>query len=224
MKKTLFFQFMLTFIFTSVGTAKTIKYIELGINQSKFRNEESKSQFGPSFGVGLDYYPLKAFGGFVGSGLMYQNKRFLVEDRTWPTDFFPEFSSYVVTGDFKVNVSYLEIPMHIGYSVKINTFTHSSLFAGYSLSLPIINHTRVIENNVRLLNADEVGIYDFDYILVDENYMSMAKNCYVGFSLIYKRYAVLFTYTKALSITSGVSSKSIQDKIDNIKISFAVMF
>jgi len=57
--------FALALMPAATGSAKTVKYVELGINQSRFRKQECKSKIGPSFGVGLDYYPIKSFGVFI---------------------------------------------------------------------------------------------------------------------------------------------------------------
>ncbi|OPZ71717.1 MAG: hypothetical protein BWY83_01016 [bacterium ADurb.Bin478] len=63
MKKALFFFLLFLPI---PASAKTLKYVELGINQSRFRNQECKSMIGPSCGLGLDYYPVKSLGAFIG--------------------------------------------------------------------------------------------------------------------------------------------------------------
>ena len=208
----------------ATASAKTLKYFEIGINQSKFRNEVCKSKIGSSFGIGLDYYPIRSLGVFIGSEMLYQNKRLLVEDRTWPNDIDPEFANGVWTGDFNVNISYLEIPLQIGYSVRIKNKITSSFFIGYSLSIPIKDHTKTKNRKVRELEPDERGTFDFDYVLVDESSVPMSKNFHLGFRLTFTRFALLISYAKAMSFTENLAQKSIQGKIDSFRILFAYMF
>lgn len=224
MSKKLFFLFVLTLIITVTGNARTLKYIELGINQSKFRTESCESKIGPTSGIGLDYYPINSFGAFIGSGLLYQNKRLLAEDRTWPSALDPADAFWVTSGDFDVNISCLEIPLQIGYSIKIKNQLSSSIFTGYSLSIPMKDHTKTKNRKVRELDPDEIGTYDFDYVLVDESYTSWSKNYYLGLRLSLNRFALLISYAKALSFTKNLEAKSIQGKIDSFRISFAYLF
>jgi hypothetical protein len=225
MKKTILFPLLiLTLILAESGSARTLKYVELGFNRSEFRNQECKSKIGPSVGIGLDYYPIKSVGAFVGSALLYQNKRLLVEDKTWPNDIDPESAEEVWTGDIDVNISYLEIPLQIGYSAKLNNYFSSSVFTGYSLSLPIKDHTRTQNRKVRELTPNERGRFDFDYVLVDEDGPWLSNNFHVGFRLSYNRFAVLFIYAKALSFTENMGQISIRGKIDSFRASIAYMF
>ena len=116
MNKTLLFLGMITLVMAVSGDARTLKYVELGINQSNFRNESSQSNIGPSFGIGFDYYPFKSFAGFIGTGLIYQNKRILIENRTWPSALYPEIANWIVRGDFHINLSFVELPLQMGYT------------------------------------------------------------------------------------------------------------
>jgi hypothetical protein len=225
MKKiALFLLLILTLIITATGSSKTLKYVEIGINQTKFRKEVCKSKIGPSFGMSVDYYPMNAFGAFIGSGLLYQNKRLLVKDRTWPSALDPRWASWIITGDFDISISYLEIPLHLGYSIRLNGQISSHIFTGYSFSIPIKDHTKVRETAIRELAPDEQGTYDFDYVLVDESGVSYSKNFYIGFRLAYNRFALLFNYVKALSLTKDMLGISIHGKIDSFRTSFAYMF
>jgi hypothetical protein len=222
-KPILFLLLIFTLAMTQIISAKTIKYVELGFNQSKFRNQDCKSKIGPSFGLGLDYYPIKNFGAFIGTELLYQNKKLLVEDKTWPTSLEPRFSNEVMTGDLDINISFLELPMQIGYSFKIKNRIFSSVFTGYSLSVPVKDHTKIKNRKVRELLPDERGKFDFDYVLVDESSVSMSKNFNIGLRLTCKRFAFLFNYEKALSFTKDIRGLNIEGKIDGYKILFALM-
>jgi hypothetical protein len=225
MKKSVLFPLLIiTLILAESGSARTLKYVELGFNQSEFRNQECKSKIGPSFGIGLDYYPIKSIGAFIGTELLYQNKKLLVEDKTWPDFLFPELANHVITGDIDISISYLEIPLQIGYSIKLNNHFSSSISAGYSLSIPIKDHTKSKNKKVRELTLEERGKFDFDYVLVDESAVSWSKNYHAGLQLSYKRLALLICYTKALSLTEQIYRKNIQGKIDSFRASFAFIF
>jgi len=225
MKKiTLFRLLVITLLIAATGNTKTLKYVEIGINQSEFRNEACKSKIGPSLGIGIDYYPIKSIGAFIGSELLYQNKKLLVENKTWPTSLDPQFSNQVVTGDIDINISHLEIPLQIGYSIKLSNQFSSSLFIGYSLIIPIKDHTKSKNKKVRELTPEERGKFDFDYVLVDESAVSWSKNYHAGLQLSYKRLALLVCYTKALSLTEQIYRKNIQGKIDSFRVSFAFIF
>ena len=223
-KTTLFSLLFLTLTIFATGSARTLKYVEIGINQSKFRNEACKSKIGPSFGIGLDYYPINSLGVFIGSGLLYQNKKLLVEDKTWPDFLYFESAEGVWTGDFDVNISYLEIPLQIGYSFRIKDQISSSIFAGYSISFPIKDHTKTKNRKHRELTPDERGKYDFDYVLLDESTVSWPANYHFAFRLSYDRFALFFSYIRALSFAENMEGKSIQGKIDSFRISLAYMF
>lgn len=226
MNKKLFFLFVLPLIIAATGSARTLKYIEFGINQSKFRNEACTSKIGPSFGVALDYYPINSLGAFIGSGLLYQNKIFYLENRTWPTDFDPEYSWEVSTGDIDINISYLEIPLQIGYSIEINDQFTSSILTGYSLSIPIRDNTKIRNWTIRDLEPAERGTYDFDYVFLDEAGVAGAwsTNYHVDLRLGFNRFVILISYVKALSSTDDILGWTIHDKIDGFRVSFAYMF
>jgi hypothetical protein len=225
MKKPILFPLLiLTLILAESGSARTLKYVELGFNQSEFRNQECKSKIGPSFGIGIDYYPIKSIGAFIGTELLYQNKKLLVEDKTWPSALDPRDASWVITGDLDICISYLEIPLQIGYSIKLNKHLSSSIFTGYSLSIPIKDRTNHTEKSVRELTPDERGRYDFDYVLVDESRVSWSNNYYIGFKLSYNPLTLLIAYVKASSFTKDIEGINIQGKIDSFRASFAYMF
>ena len=222
MKHTTLVIFILTLV--AVGNAKTLRYVELGINQSKFRNQDCKSKVGPAYGLGLDYYPIKSYGAFIGTGLLYQNKKLLVEDKTWPSFLFSEFAEDVWTGDFDINISYIEIPLQIGFSIKLYDQLSASIFTGYSFSIPIKDYTKTKNRKVRELTPDERGKFDFDYVLVDESGVSTSKNYNIGFRISWNQFAFVINYKKALSFTKDMEGKSIQGKIDSYRMSFAYLF
>ena len=223
-KPILYFLLVFSVTLTEISSAKTVKYIELGFNQSRFRNQECKSKIGPSFGLGLDYYPIKSFGAFIGTELLYQNKKLLVENKTWPTSLFTESSSEVITGDLDINLYYMELPIKFGYSFKLSDQFLTSIFAGYSLSIPLNDKTDHLEKNVRQLAPSERGKYDFDYILVDESGVSWSKNFNVGLRFSYNHFALMLNYSKALSFTKDIEGINIQGKIDSYKASLAFLF
>ena len=216
--------FALALMLATALNAKTVKYVELGINQSKFRNQECKSKIGPSLGLGFDYYPVKSFAAFIGTELLYQNKKLLVENKTWPTSLFTESSSEVITGDLDINLYYMELPIKFGYSFKLSDQFLTSILAGYSLSIPLNDKTDHLVKSVRQLAPSERGKYNFDYVLVDESGVSWSKNFNVGLRLSYNHFALMLNYLKALSFTKDIEGINIQGKIDSYKASLAFLF
>jgi len=204
--------------------AKFSKYVGVGLNRASFRTEECKALWGPSLEIGLDYYPVKSFGGFIGSGLMYQNKKLFMENRTWASAWPSEYSEWVWSGDFDVSISYLEIPLQIGYSIKINDGFSASIFSGYSLAIPLKDHTRTKNRKVTPLMPNEIGAFDFDYFLTDESGVPCSINHHIGCQLSYYQYILIISYAKGLSSTKSLEGKSVDDKIDAFKISIAYRF
>lgn len=204
--------------------AKFSKYVGVGLNRSSFRTEECKSLIGASVELGLDYYPVKSFGGFIGSGILYQNKRVFLENRTWPSHLDPKHSFEVKSGDFNVTVSYLELPLEIGYSFKFTTQFLFSIFSGYSLAIPLKDHTKTQNRKIRPLMPDEFGVFEFDYRLTDESGVPVSINQDIGCQFSYSQYFLIISYAKSLSSTKSLEGKSVDDKIDSFKISFAYQF
>jgi len=224
MYKKLIILSIITLLWISKGKTKTTRYIELGINQSQFRNESCKSKIGPSIGMGFNYYPINSCGLFVGSGLVYQNKRMLLEGRTWPSTLEPEYASWIITGDLDISILYLEVPLTIGYSFRVLSQFSSSSYAGYSFSFPLKDNTRHTENEIREIKPDERGTHNFDYLLVDESGVSWSNNYHIGFRFSYSRFALTTSYVRALSFTKDIEGINIKSKLDSYKISFAVTF
>lgn len=217
--------FALALMLASTGNAKTVKYIELGFNQSKFRDQDCKSKIGPSFGLGLDYYPIKSFGAFIGTGLLYQNKKLLVEDKKWPSNLYPELALTVYSGDFDVNISYLELPLQIGYQMKLRDQISVAIFSGASLLIPMKDHTRAKNLTRRELTPAERGKFnDYDYYRLDETRVSWSQNFNIGVRLSYNHFGFMFSSAKAISFTQNIKSKTIRGKVDSYKASLAFLF
>ena len=203
--------------------ARTNTYIKTGINISFFRTDEGKSEPGFCFGVSREFYPIRSFNGFLGLGLNYQQKKYILENRTWSTNYFDPDDSDINLGNINVNVSFIEIPVMFGYSVNINDSFTSSIYAGYGLSIPISEHTKCSNVKIIPLEPEKRGTYEFDYILLDENYTTISQNFHFGARLSYKRFAIILNYAMALTITEGVSTLSVRDKIDTFEISAAFL-
>lgn len=203
--------------------ARSLTSLKLGANISSFRTEAGKSKPGLCFGFGKEFYPIRSCNGFFGFGLDYQQKKYILENRTWPGGMDPNDSD-IIMGDINVNISYIEIPLKFGYSVHINNRYTSSIYAGYSLSIPLKNHTKVSNRKSILLGPDERGSYEFDYIREDWDHAMALTNSYVGVRLSYKRFAIIISYARALSNTEGITNLTVRDKIDTFEISAAFLF
>jgi len=216
--------FALALMLATALNAKTVKYVELGINQSKFRDQECKSKIGPLLGLGFDYYPVKSFAAFIGTELLYQNKKLLVRHKTVPSSLYSETAMTVITGDIDIKISYLELPLHIGYRMKLRTPFLVAFFSGYSLLIPIKDHTRVKNMTYRELAPAERGKFNFDYYLVDETRVSWSQNFNIGVRLSYEHLGFMLIYAKAISFTQNISGINMHGKIDSYKASLAFLF
>jgi hypothetical protein len=212
-----------TFIIAATGSSRTLKYVELGINKSQFRTEKCKSLIGLSMGIGLEYYPLKSFNSFFDLGLTFQQKKFILENRTWRSDPYYD-QSEIEKANININISNVEIPIKIGYMINIKNKYRTNLFTGYSLSIPIMNNTKIKNQMTVPLGPEERKTYKFDYLPLDENYTIPSTNFLIGCRFIINRLAIIIIYSRALSITEGASSLSVKDKIDTLKISTAFLF
>ena len=225
MKKNSLFVLMFMLFIASISSAKTSKYIELGINKSKFRNVRCESKKGWLLSFGADYFPIKTIDAFIGTGLMLQNKRILTKNRTRPSNSDPYLASFIITRDTDINIFYLELPVHIGYSIKINQQLKLNALAGVSYAIPVYNNTKVNKTSDRQLSVDEIGNIEFDDVFVDENYTSGAKNYHIGMRVCYLRFAFSLFYSKALSVSTGVDeATSLQGEIDNISLTVSYIF
>ncbi len=221
MKKYLLFVLAFLSLRPFDGKTESTNYIELGLNLSKFRNEKCISQPGLTLGFIKDFYPIHSFDGFISFGINYHRKMFSLENRTWKSN--PYDSDFEIErGDINVNISYIDVHASVGYSIIKNQF-NSDIYTGCSLSLPIKNHTRITNQKTIPLGPDERKNYPFDYIPLDENYTIPSTNFQFGFRLSYNRFAIILGYSRALSITEGVSSLSVQDKIDSYEITVAFL-
>lgn len=204
--------------------AKSPTYIKLGKNISFFRTEECKSKPGICFGLGKEIYPSQKINGYVGFELFYARKKMNLENRTWPGGMDPKFSD-VVIGDIKLDISYLEVPVRIGYSFIIKEKRlFLQFFAGHSISIPVKNHTDVEIGEIIFLKPDERGKYKFDYVRWEEVTTSISRNIQIGVNFVFKPLAVDFIYTKAVTNTEGFTDLIIRDKLDSYQITLSYVF
>lgn len=204
--------------------AKSPTYIKFGANISSFRMEEGKSKPGICFGLGKKFYPSQVFNGYIGFELFYARKKVNLENRTWPSGIYPEFSD-VVIGDIKFDISYLEVPVRIGYSLQVKKeLLFLQFFTGFSISIPFKNHTDGEIKEIIFLNPEEKGKYKFDYTRWEEVTTSKSRNIQIGFNFVFKPFALNFVYSKALTNTEGFTDLIIRDKIDSYQVALSYLF
>ncbi len=214
---------IIIFILPISVKAKSLTYIKIGANFSSFRKEEGRNEPGLCFGAGKEFYPIRSFNGFFDLGIDFKRKKYILENRTWQSDPYYNISD-IEMGDINVNILYAELPINVGYSIVINNQFVSNIYTGYSLSIPIKNHTKISDKKTIPLGPDERKTYNFDYIPLDENYTIPSTNFILGARLSFKRLAIITSYARALSVTEGVTSLSVRDKIDTFEISMAFLF
>lgn len=203
--------------------AKSPTYVKLGMNISSFRNEEGQSKPGICFGLGKEFYPIRSFDGFFGIGVDYQRRKVVLKNRTWKSNIFIDDSD-IESANIDVDVSYLDIPLKLGYSIGVRKSLILNIYTGCSISIPVKNHT-VISNQTTLpLGPDERRGYRYDYLIVDENVIIPSTNLYFGIILKYNRYLLNINLIKAISKTEGFTSLNVEDKLDCFELSFSFLF
>jgi hypothetical protein len=215
--------FLILIQITLISESKSFTILKTGTNFSYLRQEEDISKPGIGLGVAKCIFPIQSFNGFIGLGLDYCQKASILENRSWPSGYDPNDSN-IVTGDINMRLSYVEIPVYLGYSIITKSNYTSSIYVGGSYSIPIKNHTKISTRSSIPLGIDERGSYDFDYIRLDENFTTISKNVCFGFYISYQRLALLFSYSKAISTTEGITNLNLRDKIDYYSVSAAFLF
>jgi hypothetical protein len=192
-----------------VLSAQHSKYLKVGVNYASFRTEGGKSQPGLSFGFGKKYYPLQNFGGHWGFELGYAREKILLEDKTWPTSFFPPYSG-VEKGGFNISLGYLDLSLHIGYLLNVKKMVGLEFYIGPSLSIPIDNNTKVTGSETIYLDPKEISDDDFDFKRYDadpgpallpfiERGMNFNTNMIVGTALHWKYIHLSLSYSGRLA-------------------------
>ncbi len=213
MQKVIAFVLMATLAPVSLG-AKPAKYVRLGVSISSFRMEEEKSRPGACFGLGSEYHPLRSFRGFLAFELLYVRKRLDLQDRTWPTTTEPLLSD-VNVGDIYVDISYLEMPVSVGYSLPLGKRTaHLQILLGFSVSAPIKSHTSREIHRTIVLPHEEKKRYRYDYGKWEEMSTTPALNVHYGVRVAIESVGLDVSYARALNNTEGFTDIAISDKLD----------
>ena len=223
-KKQCFFLFILITLLPFSLKAKSSTFLKIGTNISSFRMERGKSEPGICFGIGKEYYPIRSFNGFFSLDVSYIKKKIKLEDRTWPSGFFPS-SSDVVIGDIKVNISYIEISFNIGYPLQISKDKiFLQLLTGVSEAIPARNHTDGEINEIIYLDPDQRDKYKFDYTRWDEKTTTFSTNLRCGARLIFLPVALSIYYSHAIINTEGFTTLTISDKLDSFQFTIDYFF
>ncbi len=193
-------------------TAKTVKYVEVGVNRSTFRHESCTPGYGISGGLGLDYYPFSKFGGFVGSGLKLQNIRISLKDRIWEAN-LNQMDNYFKKGDININLLFVEIPLQIGITKKISNQTSLEFHCGYNLMIPLSNNNKINKSRVIKLEPNDQGEYDYDYERVDGRVEGF-ENLFFGGKIVYKSYFFSLSIEKAIDARQSSDTIRIYDEIE----------
>ncbi|MGH7491948.1 MAG: hypothetical protein ACREOO_06095 [bacterium] len=233
MKKPLLWLFVSTILMPLSLFAQPSKYLKLGVNYSSFRTEGGKSEPGLTLGFGKKHNPIQDFDGFWGFELGYARERILLEDKTWPTSFFPPYSG-VVNGGFEVSLSYFDLSLYLGYLLKAKKIVSLEFFVGPSLSIPVGNGTKETGSKIIYLDPEEIAGYDFDYYHYDadpgeglpfiERGMNLKTSMIVGAKLHWRNFHLSLNYFRAFNKTEGIISLTLFDKIDRLSLSGGVDF
>ena len=200
--------------------AKPSSFLRFGTNISKFRTENGKSKPGISFGFGNEF-PVSVFpNGFWGFTLCLNNKIIYLEKRTWKI--YPhETNSQIGLGDIDVNILYLELPIIIGRSIAKKDGSSLNIYTGFEVSVPIKNNTRITN---QIFSQDNLtnGGKNYDYIPVDENYITPTTGLLLGASLSSEKISFIVNSAWGLVNTTGFTNLNVKDKIDTFELLLAI--
>ena len=204
--------------------AQPTKHVKLGVNYSTFRNEEGKSKPGLTVGLGKDFYPIRSFDGFFGFELSYIRKKVTLENKTTPTNIDPKDSDVVIE-DIKADIAYIDIPFKVGYTpIGRNGKCSFHVFGGFTISLPIKNHTVLKEKKIIFLEPDERGKYQFDYVIGGYEGTNISTNLLLGTRFTYEPLALTISYSRAQNNARGFTNLSVKDRIDSFYMVLAYAF
>ncbi len=210
-----------TSLTSKANAAKT--NIEIGVNCSTLRNEDSKSEPGLCFGIHKDFYPIRSFNGYFGFGLNYARREIFLENITWPSNFFIQDSD-IVYGNMKINIQHLNLPIKVGYHLfKSKTFS-INVYSSYMLNIPFINDNSHKRKREIQLSHEERRTFDFDYTHADETSADIFFSAQVGFMVLFHKFGFGCRYEKAQGETDCSSSLVIRDEMDSIQMLFHIYF
>lgn len=203
--------------------AKSPTYVKFGMNISSLRNEEGLKKPGICIGIEKEFYPIRTFNVFLGIGVDYQRRKVVLKNRTWKSNIFVD-DSEIESANIDVDVSYLDIPLKLGYSTNVCKNFNLNIYTGCSISIPIKNRTNISNQTTLPLTPDERKDYKYDYIILDENIIIPSTNLHLGIILRHNRYLLNINFLSALSKTEGITSLNIEDNFDCFEFSFGFLF
>ena len=224
MKRLIMYFFATTLLASHSLFAQPTKYLKLGVNYSFFRTEGGKSEPGLAFGVDKDFYPIRSFNGFFGFELGYAIKKFKLQNKTWPTDFYQPELSDVMIGDIPLDRSYIEFHTKIGYNFPgFRNKVAITLFGGPFFSFPIKYLQRFVADTTIELSPDEKGKYKFDYLRCESDGVDRILNWFVGIAVFYKSIGIDICYNRG-SRTGCIRGLTIDDALDSFSAMFLYVF
>jgi len=213
--------------------AESRTYLKLGANYSTFRTQEGESKPGLSFGIGRRYYAPYNSKSFLGGELSFNEERILIEDRTWPMGEYRHFSG-VITGDFDIDLSYTDITIYLGYSIKILKSLDLEFSIGPSLSIPVENNTKRTVTKQEFFEQ-EISDYDYDFYHYDSDPgptlipfmvrgMDLNAGIIIKTALHWKCLDLSLNYFRVLSEPKNLIGLTLFDEIDRLSLSVGVDF
>ena len=215
--------FVIIFLNPLLVFAQPSNYVKVGVNYSFFRTEGGRSEPGLAFGLGKNFYPIRSFNVFGSGEVCYLRKKVTLENKTWPTSFDPSISDIAI-GDIIVDIGFLEIPVNVGYFLRVNKHVVMKPSVGASLSIPIQMKTYITNSRTIFLDPDDKGKYEFDYLHWDEVHANVSTNLQMRFDFYYRCFGLLIQYQRAFVKTKSSRSLTIEDKLDSFQISLSYAF
>ena len=198
-------------------------YTKLGVNWSNLQKEDDDSVPGLCAGFGIEHHWKISKGISSTIELLYIRKKSLLEERTWPAGFDPEYSSIRI-GDLPIDISYLELPVKIGSDLKSKNGNYSiRLFIGGSVSIPIAYHSKS-RSRTLFLTPDERDGFEFDYLRSYQSTQATAFNYLGGIAFAFKQLGFEIVYVGGISELKSLRGLTISDRLNSIQTVFLYYF
>ena len=203
--------------------AETDVYINFGYNISSLRQENSENISANCLGMGFEYFEPNEV--LLGLDIMFVTKCVRLKNKTWPGGSYaypPNFNYRIGTieNDFK----FLELSFKIGSAYLFaNKKLSTKIFAGPLFSIPIKAEYDG-QAWTKSLPPDELGKFDYDYLIRENGRLNTSLSIFAGFIISYKSVGLGARYLRALGKTNLSRGLAIEDMIDSYQIIFHYTF
>jgi len=217
MKKICLFILVIYIFFPISTSAKSTKYIGIGVTRATLRSEGGKSEWGKFIGFGLEYSRPSSL--LFAIEAAYTTKKITLENKSWQSDSELHHSGKSI-GDITYDGSFLELATKIGYHIpRLHSHINIKLFVGPTLSLHY-RYVSHVKERKHLWYDEEEGPYEFDYIRCEDEGLipNISIDGIIGAIISYKTIGVEVHYARSSKERTCISGLTINGKLDSFYI------